>query len=89
MLLEYINCNKSLSSQTFVVIFIAHARCLICQPTTSLSLGSQIVGKAEKQKILMLSTANDPQYIDMCRCDGYGFQAVYIGIGYTNLRNWV
>ena len=23
-------------------------------------------------------------YIGMCRCEGYGFQAVWIGIGYRN-----
>ena len=28
-------------------------------------------------------------YIDMCRCEGYGFQAVYSGIGYINQRVWV
>ena len=25
-------------------------------------------------------------YIDMCCCEGYGFQAVYSGIGYINQR---
>ena len=25
-------------------------------------------------------------YIGMCRCEGYGFQAVYSGIGYINQR---
>ena len=25
----------------------------------------------------------------MCRCEGYGFQAVYSGIGYINQRVWV
>ena len=109
MLLDNINCNKSMRSQKVVLIFIAHARCLICQSTASLFLGSQIVVKTRKQKILMLSTANDPQYdqvkwsppgeepgvlpymgyIDLCRCEGYGFQAVYTGIGYTNENIWV
>ena len=28
-------------------------------------------------------------YIDMCRCEGYGFQAVYSGIGYINQSVWV
>ena len=28
-------------------------------------------------------------YIDMCRCKGYGFQAVYSGIGYINQSVWV
>ena len=28
-------------------------------------------------------------YIGMCRCEGYGFQAVYSGIGYINQRVWV
>ena len=28
-------------------------------------------------------------YIGMCRCEGYGFQAVYFGIGYINQRVWV
>ena len=28
-------------------------------------------------------------YIGMCRCEGYGFQAVYSGIGYINERVWV
>ena len=28
-------------------------------------------------------------YIDMCRCEGYGSQAVYSGIGYINERVWV
>ena len=27
--------------------------------------------------------------IGMCRCEGYGFQAVYSGIGYINQRVWV
>ena len=27
--------------------------------------------------------------IDMCRCQGYGFQAVYQGTGYINQRVWV
>ena len=28
-------------------------------------------------------------YISMCRCEGYGFQAVYSRIGYINQRVWV
>ena len=28
-------------------------------------------------------------YIGMCRCEGYGFQAFYSGIGYINQRVWV
>ena len=28
-------------------------------------------------------------YIGMCPCEGYGFQAVYSGIGYINQRVWV
>ena len=28
-------------------------------------------------------------YIGMCRCEGYGFQAVYSGIEYINQRVWV
>ena len=28
-------------------------------------------------------------YMGMCRCDGYGFQAVYSRIGYINQRVWV
>ena len=28
-------------------------------------------------------------YIGMCRCEGYGFQAVYFRIGYINQRVWV
>ena len=28
-------------------------------------------------------------YIGMCRCEGYGFQAVYSGIGSINQRVWV
>ena len=28
-------------------------------------------------------------FIDMCRCEEYGFQAVYSGIGYINQRVWV
>ena len=28
-------------------------------------------------------------YIGMCRFEGYGFQAVYAGIGYINQRVWV
>ena len=28
-------------------------------------------------------------YIGMCRCKGYGFQAVYAGIGYINQRVWL
>ena len=28
-------------------------------------------------------------YIGMCRCEGYGFQAVYSGIGYIIQRVWV
>ena len=31
----------------------------------------------------------DMGYIGMCRCEGYGFQAVYSGIGYINQRVWV
>ena len=27
--------------------------------------------------------------IGMCRCEGYGFQAVYSGIGYVNQRVWI
>ena len=27
--------------------------------------------------------------IGLCRCEGYGFQAVYSGIGYINQRVWV
>ena len=28
-------------------------------------------------------------YIGMCRCEGYGFQAVFSEIGYINDRVWV
>ena len=28
-------------------------------------------------------------YIGMCRCEGYGFQAVYSRIGYMNQSVWV
>ena len=28
-------------------------------------------------------------YIGMCRCEGYGFQAVYSRIRYANQRVWV
>ena len=28
-------------------------------------------------------------YIGMCRYGGYGFQAVYCGIGYINQRVWI
>ena len=28
-------------------------------------------------------------YIGVCRCEGYGFQAVYSGIGYINRSVWV
>ena len=28
-------------------------------------------------------------YIGMCRCEGYGFQAVYSGIGCINQSVWV
>ena len=28
-------------------------------------------------------------YIGMCRCEGYGFQAVYSSIGYVNESVWV
>ena len=28
-------------------------------------------------------------YIGMCRCEGYGFQAVYSRIGYINQNVWV
>ena len=28
-------------------------------------------------------------YIGMCRCEGYGFQAVYSKIGYINQSVWV
>ena len=28
-------------------------------------------------------------YIGMCRCEGYGFQAVYYSIGYINWSVWV
>ena len=28
-------------------------------------------------------------YIGMCRCEGYGFQAVYSSIGYINQSVWV
>ena len=28
-------------------------------------------------------------YIGMCRCEGYGFQAVYSSIGYINQSIWV
>ena len=27
--------------------------------------------------------------IGICSCEGYGFQAVYSGIGYINQRGWV
>ena len=28
-------------------------------------------------------------HIGMCRCEGYGFQAVYFRIGYINQNIWV
>ena len=28
-------------------------------------------------------------YISMCRCEGYGFQAVYSSVGYVNQSVWV
>ena len=31
----------------------------------------------------------DPLQASMCRCEGYGFQAVYSGIGYINQSVWV
>ena len=31
----------------------------------------------------------DMGYIGMCRCEGYGFQAVYSRIGYINQSVWV
>ena len=31
----------------------------------------------------------DMGYIGMCRCEGYGFQAVYSSIGYINQSVWV
>ena len=31
----------------------------------------------------------DMGYIGMCRCEGYGFQAVYSRIGYINQSIWV
>ena len=30
-----------------------------------------------------------PSHIGMCRCEGYGFQAVYSSIGYINQSVWV
>ena len=27
-------------------------------------------------------------YVGMCRCEGYGFQAVYSSIGYINQSVW-
>ena len=28
-------------------------------------------------------------YIGMCRCEGYGFQAVYSRVGYINQKVWI
>jgi len=43
--------------------------------------------------VLMVSGPGGAQlymgYIGMCRCEGYGFQAVYSRIGYINQSVWV
>ena len=49
-----------------------------------------------KSKLVKFRLVQDPRgvlpymgYIGMCRCEGYGFQAVYSRIGYINQSVWV
>ena len=49
--------------------------------------------KTEKKSEISLSRGGGALpymgHIGMCRCDGYGFQAVYSSIGYINQSVWV
>ena len=42
-----------------------------------------------KASLIARGVLPDMGYIGMCRCGGYGFQAVYSWIGYINQRVWV
>ena len=49
----------------------------------------EIQGKSILVRARGGGTAIYKGYIGMCRCEGYGFQAVYSGIGYINQSVWV
>ena len=60
------------------------------------SCWAEIDASEGKKKIIIGCIYKHPRrvlpymgYIGMCRCEGYGFQAVYSGIGYINQRVWV
>ena len=55
----------------------------MCPPTVSFSKDS-VASRGRGGGILPYMG-----YIDMCRCEGYGFQEVYSGRGYINQGNWV
>ena len=45
--------------------------------------------KSSVQSLFLGRGYCDIGYIGMCHCEGYGFQAVFSGIGYINQRVWV
>ena len=47
--------------------------------------------KSQKQEVVLFPGGVLPYmgYIGMCRCEGYGFQAVYSRIGYINQSVWL
>ena len=66
--------------------FIALIPTLFCQMLT-ISSGVDLLRNASKSRgggVLPYMG-----YIGMCRCEGYGFQAVYSRIGYINQNIWV
>ena len=64
------------------------------------SQGKTAVGESERTEVLSYIKRLKSEvkswgvlpymgYMDMCRCEGYGFQAVYSRIGYINQSFWV
>ena len=51
--------------------------------------GSDGAKKSSVQSLFLGRGYCDIGYIGMCHCEGYGFQAVFSGIGYINQRVWV
>ena len=56
---------------------------------TTRSLVAASLRYRNRAEITVLGVLPYMGYIGMCRCEGYGFQAVYSGIGYINQSVWL
>ena len=86
--LKYCFCDLSVKR------YVLHFPFLSCNVTSSLFIEHRIFCRLIRPAVY--TEGLEPGgalpyigYIGMCRCEGYGFQAVYSGIGYINQRVWV